>query len=397
MYLATCMSKIHSYISRKLAAVVQESLCTVPVTALLGPRQCGKSTLARHLVAGMPDSLFLDLERRSDLRKLAEPEWFLEQQAGRLVVLDEVQRTPDIFTILRVLADEPSGKYRFLILGSASPDLLRQSSESLAGRIRYHELTPLLWSELQETKRSLNKHWFRGGFPDSLLADDDEGSRLWRESFIRTFIEKDIGLLDVGASADMTGRLWRMLAHYHGQTLNTARLGQALGVSHTTIRKYVGILEQTFMLRLLSPWESNLGKRLTKSPKVYIRDAGIVHELLEIDSFEDLAGHPVIGASWEGWCIEQISATLPGWRASFCRTSNGEEVDLVMERGRKRLAFEFKATSAPALTRGCRTLLRDIEPEHTWVVCPIKTGWPLHEGVTVASMDETLAQLGEHQ
>ncbi len=387
-------SKIHKHIERKLTTPLRNSLRDVPVTALLGPRQCGKSTLARHLIAKTPDSLFLDLERLSDLRKLADPEWFLSKQAGKLVVLDEIQRLPEVFPVLRVLADNRDAQYRFLILGSATPDLLRQSSETLAGRVRYHELTPILWQEWKKTKVvDLDRHWFRGGFPKSLLAKDESESRLWRESFIRTFVEKDIGCFGVGASPEMTGRLWRMLAHYHGQTLNTARLGQALGVSHTTVSKYVGILEQTFMVRLLRPLEANLGKRMTKAPKVYIRDSGILHELLEINRFDALAGHPVVGASWEGWCAEQIIPALPGWRASFCRTSNGEEIDLIMDRGKNRLAFEFKSSSAPELSRGCWNLLGDLKPEHTWVVCPVAEGWPMREDVTVSSMSEVLKQL----
>jgi len=288
---------IHTYIDRGISTTLRESIERVPVTALLGPRRCGKSTLARRLVSDLPETLFLDLERPSDLRKLAEPEWFLSRQAGKLVVLDEIQRMPDIFPVLRVLVDDPEARHRFLILGSAAPELLRQSSETLAGRIRYHELTPILWAEWGKNNlAALDRHWFRGGFPGSLLAPNDAESRLWRESFIRTFIEKDIGNLGVETSPELAGRLWRMLAHFHGQTLNTARLGQALGVSHTTARKYVGMLEQTFMVRLLQPLEPNLAKRLTKTPKIYLRDSGIVHELLEIDRFDVLAGHPAIGA-----------------------------------------------------------------------------------------------------
>ncbi len=385
--------RLHRYIPRGIEPSIVSSLAEVPVTAILGPRQCGKTTLARCIAdAQGPDRVvYLDLERVSDQRKLLDAEWFLSRQTHKLVVLDEIQRLPDIFTVLRVLADDPEQRYRFLVLGSASPELLRQSSESLAGRIRYHELTPLLGQECGGGGvDNIEQQWVRGGFPGSLLTSNESASRSWRESFTQTFLEKDIALLGVGSSSELLGRLWRMLAHHHGQTLNTAALGQALGVSHTTARKYVGILSQSFMLRLLLPWEANLGKRLVKSPKVYIRDSGILHSLLEIQDMDGLQGHPVIGTSWEGWCIEQLCAALPGWRPSFCRTSNGEEADLVMERGTRRLAFEFKASISPQLTKGCMTVLGDIAPEHTWIVCPVVEGWEMRPDITVASIDETL-------
>jgi hypothetical protein len=372
------------------------SLEEVPVTAILGPRQCGKTTIARQIAATRaPDTVVhLDLERAADQRKIVDAEWFLSRQAGKLVILDEIQRAPELFMALRVLVDDPDHRYSFLVLGSASPELLRQSSESLAGRIRYHELTPLLWQECAAVGMTdRERHWVRGGFPGSLLATSEPSSMAWRESFSRTFLEKDVAYLGVGASPELLGRLWRMLAHHHGQLLNTARLGQALGVSHTTARKYIGVLAQNFMLRVLEPFKVNLGKRLVKSPKVYLRDTGVLHSLLEIEGMDFLLGHPVVGASWEGWCIEQLCAALPGWRPSFVRTSNGEEIDLLMERGQRRLAFEFKASTAPQLTRGCATMLRDTAPDHAWVICPIAKGWDLRDGVTVASIDEALAAI----
>ena len=385
--------KIHEYIQRGVEAKIAESLVEVPVTAILGPRQCGKTTLARRMVDShlLGEVVFLDLERISDQRKLDDAEWFLSRQGGKLVVLDEIQRIPELFSVLRVLSDDPERRFHFLVLGSASPALLRQSSESLAGRIRYHELTPLLRQECRDARKdNLEQHWVRGGFPGSLLARSESASLAWRESFTQTFLEKDVAQLGVGSSPELLGRLWRMLAHHHGQMLNTAALGQALGVSHTTARKYVGILAQSFMLRLLLPLEANFGKRLVKTPKVYIRDTGILHSLLEIEDMNGIQGHPVIGASWEGWCIEQLCAALPGWRPSFCRTSNGEEVDFILERGSRRLAFEFKASISPQLTRGCVTMIGDVAPEHTWIVCPIAKGWEMRQGVSVASLDETL-------
>ena len=396
MYNESMSGILHSYIPRLRAADIIASLKEAPVTAIIGPRQCGKTTLARHIAAkrAVDNVVHLDLERAADQRKLSDAEWFLSRQAGKLVILDEIQRVPELFTTLRVLVDNPDRRYSFLVLGSASPELLRQSSESLAGRIRYHELTPLLWQECAAAgMNDFEQHWVRGGFPGSLLAHSASSSIAWRESFSRTFLEKDVAYLGVGASPELMGRLWHMLAHHHGQLLNSARMGQALGVTHTTVRKYIGILTQNFMLRILEPFKVNLEKRLVKSPKVYLRDTGVLHSLLEIEGMDDLLGHPLVGASWEGWCIEQICAALPGWRASFVRTSNGEEVDLLMERGKQRLAFEFKASTSPQLTRGCVTMLRDVAPNHAWVVCPIEKGWELRDGVTVVSIDEVLAAI----
>lgn len=392
-------SKLHSYIPRLREADIIAALKEVPVTAILGPRQCGKTTLARHIAEkrSADKVVHLDLERMADQRKLSDAEWFLSRQEGKLVILDEIQRVPELFTTLRVLADDPDRRYNFLVLGSASPELLRQSSESLAGRIRYYELTPLLWQECAAAgMNNLEKHWIRGGFPGSLLAKSDSASMEWRESFSRTFLEKDVAYLGVGTSPELMRRLWQMMAHHHGQLLNSARLGQALGITHTTVRKYIGILTQNFMLRILEPFKVNLEKRLIKSPKVYIRDTGILHSLLEIEEMDDLLGHPVVGASWEGWCIEQICAVLPGWRSSFVRTSNGEEIDLLMERGRKRLAFEFKASTAPQLTRGSITMLKDVAPNHAWIVCPVKKGWELRDGATVTSIDEVLTGIRKY-
>jgi hypothetical protein len=239
----------------------------------------------------------------------------------------------------------------------------------------------------------MEQHWVRGGFPGSLFAGSESASVAWRESFAETFLQKDMGQLGTGSSPELLGRLWRMLAHNHAQMLNTTNLGQALGVSHTTVRKYIGVLAQTFMIRILEPFEANLGKRLTRTPKVYIRDSGILHGLLEIRDMGVLQGHPAIGFSWEGWCIEQVCAALPDWRPSFFRTSNGEEVDLVLERGLRRLVFEFKMSTSPQLTRGCVNTLRDLSPEHTWIVCPVTKGWPMRDGVTVVSLDEVLDAL----
>ena len=399
MQIETVTADIHNYINRELEPALEQSLAEVPITGLLGPRQCGKSTMAQHVLASRDDrAIYLDLERPSHLRRLRDPELFLTQQKGKLVCLDEIQRLPDVFPLLRSLADDRGLDIRFLLLGSASPDLLKQSSESLAGRIRYLELTPFHWREMGKATRlndvTLFDHWLRGGFPGSLLASSDEESLLWRESFTRTFLERDLPLQAGMSYSETLSRLWRMLAHCHGQLLNSSRLGKTLGISHTTVRNYTGLLEQVYMLRSLPPLHVNLKKRLIKAPKLYFRDSGILHSLLEIEDHNQLLGHPAVGASWEGWCIEQITAVLPKWRAAFYRDSNGQEIDLILERGERRLAFEFKATLSPELTRGGYAAFDLLGPEKSYVVCPMQdSGYELSNGIHVCGIEELLAEL----
>lgn len=387
------------YINRVRAEELRRSLRINPVTAIVGPRQSGKSTLVRHVLkesAGNP--LLLDLELPSDQRKLEDAELFLMEHAQRLVCIDEVQLRPDIFPLLRALVDMHRRPGRFLILGSASRDLIRQCTETLAGRIHYIELTPFLWAELAHSGRrdgwDFKRHWWRGGFPRAFLADDDYQSDAWRRDLIQDYLSRDIPQLGFSVPAPTMLRFWKMLAHSHGGVLNASKLGQSLDVSHNTVRKYLDILEQTFMVRLLRPLEINLKKRLVKSPKIYIRDSGVLHTLLEIETPTDLYGHPVYGASWEGWCVEQIVAALPLWRASFYRTSSQEEIDLVMERGRRRLAFEIKASLSPHLSRGFPETLAILEPEHSWVVCPTDgAGYPMRAGARVVGIAECLKEL----
>jgi uncharacterized protein len=377
---------------RWLQAELVKSLRHFPAVALLGPRQCGKTTLAKALVSQLPGAIYLDLERPSDRRRLSDPELYFRslRSAGLtpLVCLDEVQRTPEIFSVLRSVLDETAGPGQLLILGSASPDLLRQSSESLAGRLAYLELTPFLAGEVSlETAADLDRYWHRGGFPRSFLAANQAASRTWRESFVRTFLERDVAQLGFDLPSESLRRLWTMLAHLHGQILNTSRLGAALGVSHTTARRYVDILVGTYMVRLLPPLEANLGKRLVKSPKVYLRDTGILHSLLEIDDQEALLGHPIRGASWEGLAIENAIAAHPGWSPHFYRTSNGAEIDLVLTRGGRRLAFECKASVAPDVTAGFWNALEDLRPDETTIISPILgEGYPLKKGVRVVGL-----------
>jgi predicted AAA+ superfamily ATPase len=388
------------YIERSAVAEIRHSLENNPVTALIGPRQCGKSTLARHVLQNRKDALFLDLELPSDMRKLADPELFLQEHAHQLICIDEVQLRPDLFPLLRALIDKGRRPGRFLILGSASRDLIRQGGETLAGRIHYVELTPFLWAELQNDKSgkkwNFRTHWLRGGFPPSFLASDDRQSDAWRRDMIQDYLSRDIPSLGFAISIQTLSRFWKMVAHYHGGILNASKIGQSMDISHNTVRKYLDMLDQTFMVRLLQPLEINLKKRLVKSPKVYLRDSGLLHTLLEIDSMTELYGHPVFGASWEGWCIEQIITALPLWQPFFYRTSSGEEIDLVLVRGKKRLVFEVKASLTPHLSRGFADTIKALKPERTRVVCPMTdAGYPIQSGARVTGINECLKELGE--
>lgn len=368
-----------------------------PAVGILGPRQCGKSTLARQILAEVPRWVYLDLERPSDLAKLSDPEAFFAANADKLVCLDEIQRRPDLFPVLRSVLDAGGRPGQVLVLGSASPALLRQSAETLAGRIGYLELTPFLWPEIAPSKKrdeTLRRHWLRGGFPRSFLAPSDEASLEWREEFIRTFLERDVPQLGTSIPAGVLHRFWQMCAHYHGELWNASKVGQALGVTHPTVQNYVRLLEQAFVLRVLAPLEVNLKKRLVRTPKVYLRDSGLLHALLRLGQFNDLLGHPLYGSSWEGYVIEQVLGVLgEGWEASFFRTSAGAECDLVVQKGRQRLAIECKVSTAPQLTPGFWNALKDLKPDKAWVVAPVTEAYPAGQGVTVTPLPELLGEL----
>ena len=381
-------------ITRHLTKSLKDSLHHFPVTAILGPRQCGKSTLARHILSELNgDALYLDLERPSDLQKLEDAEWFLSRQKGRLVCLDEIQRKPELFPLLRSIVDENGVNGQFLILGSASRDLIKQSSESLAGRVIYQKLTPFLWSEIQ-TDTTLEDYIIKGGFPRSILAAD-EVSLKWRESFITTFLERDL-LQFGGFNSVSMRRLWHMLAHSNGQTANYSALGSSLGLSHTSIRKYMDLLEGTFMVHQLKPYEGNTKKRLVKSPKVYITDSGITTALLNLRSFEEAAGHPVFGSLWESVVLENLRGHYPALDFSFYRSSHGNEIDLVIGDGTSRIAVECKSTLSPNLTKGNYSAIKDIQPSGTFVVIPAKKGYPLKKGIDVVSFPEMIELIPDY-
>jgi len=375
---------MHGYIPRLAHLELKSALSRSPAVAILGPRQSGKSTLAKEFLKPV-DSVYLDLQARADLSRLAEPELFLDQHRSRLVCLDEIQRAPGFFGVLRSEIDQDRRPGRFLILGSASRDLIRQSNETLAGRIAYLELTPFLFSEVM-TRSKLEPFWNRGGFPESLLASDDPASADWRRDFVQTFLERDIPGLGFQVPAPVMGRLWRLLAHYHGQNINYSKLAAAADLTIPTLKKYLGLLEQTYMIRLLQPYATNLKKRLVKAPKLYIRDSGLLHSLLDIETYDSLLSNPIVGASWEGLGIEHIIAAMPRWRPSYVRSSNGAEVDLVMEKGGKLQFFEFKASRAPKASRGFHQLVRELNPEKATLIAPIEGKYSLSNVIQVAGI-----------
>ncbi|HNQ83558.1 MAG TPA: ATP-binding protein [Bacteroidales bacterium] len=380
------------YYSREIEKEVLKSIANNPVTAITGPRQCGKSTLAKHIAElSGKDTLYLDLEKPSDLSKLDDPEWFLGLQKEKLICLDEIQRKPELFPLLRSLVDEWAGNGHFLVLGSASRELLRQSSESLAGRISYKRLTPFLLSELNN-EIQLPDYLSRGGFPRSVLARDNEQSLRWREDFISTFLERDL-LLWSGFSPVTMRKLWQMLAHLNGQVVNFSLLGSSLGVSHTTVRNYVELLQSTFMLHLLQPIASGTGKRLVKSPKVYLSDTGINNALLKIADFEQLAGHPSFGTAWETTVLNNLTGTFPHFNFYFYRTGHGAEIDIVVENGEKRIAVECKASLSPRLSAGTFIAIADVRPLVCLVVTPAEKGWPMKDGVEVVSIGEAIRKI----
>ncbi len=361
---------MRDYLPRNIENQVRRSLSVYPVVALIGPRQCGKSTLGRAILELYPEAVRLDLERPSDLRKIENAEYYLEQQSGGLVCLDEIQRVPELFPLLRALVDEDRRPGRYLILGSASRDLLRQSSESLAGRVVYHELTPFLADEVRG-RIDETTLWVRGGFPESLLAPDDDLSLEWREAFIQAFLERDLVQFGFSMPSTTMRRFWSMLAHNSGQTINYSKLSQSLDVSHTTVRRWLDILEATFMVRVLPPYIGTLKKRLVKSPKVYVRDSGILHALLSLDSHDTVMGHPVAGRSWEGFAIEQIVAEFPRCESFFYRTSGGKEIDLILQRGDSRVGVEFKLGAAPSLSSGTAGLIDELGLQGLVLTAPV--------------------------
>jgi predicted AAA+ superfamily ATPase len=377
------------FFHRLIEKEIRKSLDYFPVTAITGPRQCGKSTLAKHILKDIPNGVYLDLERPSDIAKLANAELYLSAQRGKLICIDEIQRMPELFPLIRSLVDEWQQKGAFLILGSASRNLLRQSSESLAGRISYNRMTPFLLNEITG-KYAFEAYLTYGAFPPSLLADDSDTSFRWRENFISTFLERDI-MQWSGASSDSIRRLWRMLAHENGQTINYSRLASSLGVSDNTIRNHIDLLSSTYMAEAIPPYRSNLGKRLIKAPKIYVADSGITAALLGLRTFDDILGHPGYGAMWEQIVLSNIRGNYPSAEVFFYRTSSGTEMDFIISSGQNVYAVECKASLNPRLSKGIHSAIDDIRPKHTFAVIPGTESWPLSENIDVVSLDSLIS------
>lgn len=379
---------MQSLIKRDIYQKIRDHLENFKCVALLGPRQVGKSTLSKLILDANPNSVYLDLEDPVDFAKLSDPSAYLDANKDKLICLDEIQRYPELFTILRGHLDRGQRDGQLLILGSASPLLIRQSSETLAGRISFIEITPFLANEIDDTK----KLWVQGGFPESYLKSE-EFSFEWRKNYIQTFLERDIPNLGINIPALTLRRLWQMLAHSNGQLLNKSKLGQALGVSANTIQKYLDILEGTYIIRQLQPFHTNTKKRLVKSPKVYIRDTGLLHQLLGIESYNDLLGHPIVGESFESHVITSIIENLPRYKASFFRSSGGSEIDLVLEKGQKKICIEVKASTTPKLTQGFYEAIKVIKPDACYVVANIKESYPIKDDIYALSLNELLEKL----
>jgi predicted AAA+ superfamily ATPase len=363
---------------------IRERLRDNPIVSLVGPRQAGKTTLARMVAEASTEVVhFFDLESPADLARLANPELVLRPLAG-LVILDEVQRRPDLFPLLRVLADRPDTPARFLILGSASPALIKDSSESLAGRVSFIDITGFSLAELGAD--ALHRLWWRGGFPRAYLATNDAAARQWLEDFRLTFLERDIPQLGIQVPAVTLGRFWTMVAHYHGQVLNLAELARALGASEPTARRYVDILSGTYVVRQLPPWFENLKKRQVRSPKVYIRDSGLLHALLGIADQPGLQSHPKLGASWEGFCVEQLLAVCGDREAYFWGTHGGAELDLLLRHAGRRIGVEFKFSDQPSTTKSMRVALEDLALDHLYVVHPGEHTFALDASMTAITL-----------
>jgi len=383
------LKPLQNCVQRKLLLNIQNRLQQMPAVAILGPRQVGKTTLAKLIVNDYPNAQFLDLERNQDRQILQQPDLYFPSHRDQLVVIDEVQFSPQIFSALRPEIDQYRKSGRFLLLGSASGALLQQSSETLAGRISFQELTPFLINEVTPInhQNSLQKLWLKGGYPGSFLENDDAIAHMWRMDFIKSLLQRDLPNYGVRISSTTLEKYWQMLAHLQGQIFNASDLSRSLGMSSPkTAESYLNTLIDAMMVRRLPPYFVNIGKRLVKAPKIYIRDSGILHTLLNIVNLKDLQGNPIVGASWEGFVIEQIANNLPlGAQLFYYRTQAGSEIDLVIEKGLKRIAVEIKLSSSPTVKRGFWQALDDISATSSYVIAPVNQTYQLREETFVMS------------
>lgn len=380
------------YIQRIVQNELIELIDQFPVVGIIGPRQVGKTTLAKHLINNInKECLYLDLELPEDQSKLYEPQLFLEQHFDKCVILDEIQQIPQLFPVLRGLIDKLKIAGRYVILGSASPDLLKQSSETLAGRIAYKELSPLNYTEISHNL-NINQHWFKGGFPQAFLSQDEGFYRNWMKNFIQTYLERDLPLLGLPASPPLVRKLWTMLAHFHGGIWNASNFAKSLGITIPTVNRYLEFLESAFIINRLQPFYLNLKKRLVKSPKIYIRDSGILHYIIGIMNIHDLQGNVIIGNSWEGYVVEQIRQILPNEiNLFYYRTHNGSESDLVLVRGNKPLScIEIKYTAAPKISKGFQISIEDLKTDKNFIITPKSDTYPIRKNIMVSNLHDFL-------
>lgn len=385
-------------IERKVSGTILENLKLFPVVGIIGPRQVGKTTLVKSLIPQInKEVIYLDIELPSDFQKLANPEIFLNRHMDKCVIIDEIQRKPELFGILRALIDQKRNPARFIILGSASPVLLKKNSESLAGRIAYTELSPFLFTEIS-SKVPLIHHWYYGGFPDGLLSKTNSSKKVWIDNFIKTYTEKDLPLLGIPISPQHIRRLWTMLAHLSGQILNMTQLSKSLGVSSPSIKTYIDFFEQAFIVKRLESFSYNIGKRIVKSPKIYLTDTGILHRLIGFDDFESLNSHPIFGFSWENYVFNQIRYSVrEGLDIYYYRTQNGSEIDLVFTQGLKPIATaEIKYTSTPSLTRGNTEAIHTLKTKKNYIITPDSDTYPINEITEVCSLQTFTEKILPH-
>jgi len=383
---------MNNLIDRKAISLLKKYMKIFPAVAVLGSRQCGKSTMVKMMGNELNNILYVDLQNKKDLAMLTDPTLFFEHNEDKIVCLDEVQLLPELFSYLRSEIDRKRTPGRFVLLGSASRELLQHTSETLAGRVGMIDLTPFLISEVSNTDAfSLSNFWFRGGYPDSFLAISDEASCIWRENFIRTYIERDIPQLGFMIAAPKMQRMLAMLAHEHGCILNAAKFASAMDLSATTIRHYIDITEQTYIVRTLQPFFKNTKKRLVKTPRIYLRDVGLLHQILQINNYNELLANPIFGLSWEGLVVENVCASVRNAKFSFYRSSDGtEEFDLLIEFPDEIIAVECKASTSPQPTSSLWNAKKSIEPSCVYIVCPLETQYAIADNVEVVGLNTLL-------
>lgn len=379
------------YVLRSIKPQVNEYMQLFPVVALLGPRQCGKSTLAKELGNSIDNFVYIDLENPSDRLRISDLSLFFSLNNSATICIDEAQLLPNLFPELRSIIDKERRNGQILLLGSASRELVNKSAESLAGRIGYLELSPFSFTEVDDGKgETIIEHWLRGGFPLSFLAENDRFSEIWRKQYLQSYIERDLVLAGNSIPLLTIQRLIQMLAINQGQLFNSSQLAGSLGISYHTVRSYVDFFDKSFITRTLQPYLSNLNKRINKSPKVYIRDSGILHSLLDISTVNQLLGHPVYGYSWEGYVIENIIHAAPDWQSWFFRTATGNEIDLILTKGNKTIAFEIKATITPELTKGTYTAMEDLKLEELFVVAMTPNSYYFKTNIQVGNLTDAI-------